>query len=71
MPRHSASLREAQALAARLDRGGDKRSAEIIRALIRSLQASRTTNQILHRDNLELRGAGVLAPQSRKMEIRQ
>lgn len=71
MSRHSASLREAQALAARLDRSGDKRSAEIIRALIRCFLASRTTNRILHQDNLELRGAGVLAPQSRKMDIRR
>jgi hypothetical protein len=64
MPRYSANLREAQALASRLDRGGDKLSAEIIRALIRSFEASRTTNQILHRDNLQLRACNAPDVQS-------
>lgn len=56
MSRADANLREAQALASRLDRAGDKRGAEVVRALSRTYVASRTTNQVLHKENLQLRG---------------
>ena len=48
MARADTHLREAQTLANRLDRAGDKRGAEVIRALSRSLSASRSMNQVLH-----------------------
>lgn len=60
MARADTHLREAQALANRLDRAGDKRAAEVIRALSRTYVASRSTNQVLHRENMQLRG-GTLA----------
>ena len=64
MSRADTHLREAHALANRLDRSGDKRSAEIIRALSRTYVASRSTNQVLHRENMHLRG-GTLAQAGR------